>query len=403
MSKEMKYVVVVGDGMSDRPLKELDGGTPLEAARKPHMDSVARDGKCGLLRTLYDELPSGSDVANMSILGYDPREYYPGGRGPLEAASIGVVLGEDDLAFRCNLITTENGLFKDYSGGRISSEDARELIKEADNKLGSESIRFYPGVSYRNLLVLSGGEYSSEVDCTPPHDVLDKPVKEYLVKPKSSEGKATADLLNRLVNDSREILAGHPLVKENKVKANLIWPWGQGRRPSLPSFQSKLKLSGALISAVDLLKGLAVYMGLKVIEVPGATGYIDTDYEGKADAALKALEEVDLVVVHVEATDEMGHEGDIEGKVKAIEELDKRVIGRLLNNIEGDYVIGILPDHVTPIKTRTHDRDPVPFAIKSTKQEGDEVGDYSEKSAAQGSYSLREGYEFMTLMKKAGK
>jgi len=399
----MKYIVVLGDGMSDRPLKKLDGKTPLEVAKKPNMDFIARNGCCGLLKTLSEDMPLGSDIANLSVLGYDPKRYYTGGRGPLEAASMGIKLDKEDIALRCNLITEKNGILKDYSGGHISTEEARELINFVEKKFGTREIEFHPGVGYRHILVLRSNRYSTAIHCNPPHDIVGKKIVDNLVKPLDESGKETSKLLNKLILESKDILKSHPVnlrrKKNGKLIANMLWFWGAGRKLELPKFKERFGLNGALISAVDLLRGIAVYLGLDVIDVPGATGYLDTDYEGKAERAIKSLETRDFVYIHVEAPDEAGHEGNINKKIKAIEDLDKRLIGKILNSLKGrKFTIAVLPDHATPIEVRTHTTDPVPFAIYSTERKGDFVESYSEKSAEKGSYGIKEGTEFMRLL-----
>ncbi len=389
--------------MADWPLKELNGRTPLEAARTPNMDYIAKMGRCGLLKTLQEDMPYGSDVANLAILGYDPRKYYAGGRGPLEAASKDITLKGDDIALRCNLITEENGIIKDHSGGHISSEEGRQLINSIKKEMDTPEIEFVYGTGYRNLLILRSGKYSADICCIPPHDIIGQNVKENSVKPLNDSGKATSELLNNLMTRSKNLLEKHPInlkrKKEGKTMANMLWFWGVGRRLNLPDFRERFGLSGVLISAVDLLKGLAKCIGFDVIDVPGATGYLDTDYEGKADAALNALETRDLVYVHVEAPDEAGHEGSIEKKIKAIEDLDSRLIGRLLNELkDNEFTIAVLPDHATPIAQRTHTIDPVPFAIYSPHIQGDNVNSYDEKSVKEGYFGIREGKDFINIL-----
>lgn len=396
----MKYIVVVPDGMSDRPLKELKGKTPLEIANKPNMDFIANRGNNGLLKTVYRGLPLDSGVANLSILGYEPSKYYPG-RGPLEAANMKLEFEENDIALRCNIITEDNGLLVDYSAGHITTAEAQELIRTVNNNLGTENIIFYPGVCYRHVLLLKGNN-SEKIVCQMPHDITGQEIEKNLIKPKVPEARETAGLLNGLMLKSKEILERHPVnrkrIEEGKNPGNMIWPWGPGREPRIPPFRDMFGLTGSLISAVDLLKGLAVSIGLEVIDVPGATGYLDTNYEGKADAAMGSLKKRDFVYIHIESTDEAGHEGSIEHKVQAIEDIDKRVIGRVLDKLEGDYAIGLLPDHATPISVRTHTDDAVPFAIYSTKKAGDKIKRYSEKDAKKGAYGLRQGTEFMRLL-----
>ncbi|MBN2013595.1 MAG: cofactor-independent phosphoglycerate mutase [Candidatus Altiarchaeota archaeon] len=399
----MKYIVVVGDGMADRPIEELGGKTPLMVARKPNMDHIAEMGCSGLLRTLFKGMPLSSDVANLSILGYDPRKYHTGGRGPLEAASQGIRLGVQDIAFRCNLVTVEDGILRDYSGGHITTGEARELMGAVGEEFGSPEIEFYSGVSYRNILVLRSSRYSEDISCKPPHDVIDREVEKNLVRPLNDSAHETAEMLNNIIIKSKRVLEEHPInlmrKKEGKPMANMLWLWGAGRRLNLPKFNERFGKQGAMISAVDLLKGLGVYIGLEVINVPGATGYLDTNYEGKADAALSALKKKDLVYIHVEAPDEASHEGSLEKKIKAIEDLDSRLIGRLLNSLKDkEFKIAVLADHATPIKERTHISDPVPFTIYSTDSSGDEVNSYDERSAAKGLFGLKEGEEFMKLL-----
>lgn len=400
----MKYIVIIGDGMADRPLKELGGKTPLEVARKPNMDFIARGGRCGLLKTLSDDTPLGSDIANLSILGYDPREYYPGGRGPFEAASMGIGLEKDDIAMRCNLITEDRGILRDYSGGHVSSEDAKELIEFIDKILGSEKVKFYPGVGYRNLLVIKDSSVDPrDIICKPPHDIIGQRIEKNLINSESEEAKSTADMLNDLMRRSDRILNDHPInkkrVNEKKPPVNMIWFWGAGKKPSMPRFEKKFGLKGSLISAVDLLKGIAIYLNLEIVEVPGATGYLDTNYEGKASYAIESLKKNDLVYVHVEATDEAAHEGKIKEKINAIEAIDEKIIKMILSEFKGkEFVIAVLPDHTTPIEVRTHTLDPVPFAIYSPLRKGDSVNFYSEKAAKNGSYGIRKGTEFMDLL-----
>lgn len=391
----MKYIVLIGDGMSDYPLEELKGKTPLQVADKPNIDSVASKGRSGLLRTIPQETGAGSDVANLSILGYDPRRSYTG-RGPLEAASIGVKLGAKDIAFRCNLITEENNAIADYCADHVTTEEARGLIEEL-KKAFADIGNFYLGVSYRHLFVLKNSD--EEIESTPPHDVLGGRISDYLIKPTEDP---TARKLNRMILDSKKILSEHAInrkrVKEGKNPANMIWLWGQGKRPNMLTMKQNYGIKGAVVSAVDLIKGIGIYAGLDVLEVPGATGYYDTNYEGKASYALKALEDHDFVYVHVEGIDEAAHAGDIEMKIKTIEAFDRRLVGRVLDGLEGDYTIAVLPDHCTPIKVRTHTKDPVPFSIYSTADKSDEVRKLDEISVKKGAFGLIKGVEFMQLL-----
>jgi 2,3-bisphosphoglycerate-independent phosphoglycerate mutase len=389
----MKYIVLVGDGMADYPIPELGGITTLQAANIPNMDFIAKHGKCGVAKTVPENMPAGSDVANLSILGYDPAQYYSG-RGPLEAASIGVTLGKDDVAFRCNLITEKDGAIADYSAGHISSEEARSLIEAVDKKLGKHG-KFYAGVSYRHLLVMEKGE---KAQCTPPHDVVGQPVNDHLPKGEDSE------ILIALIKASKPILENHEvnmkIRKDGKNIANLIWPWGQGRAPNMPRFADLFGVSGSIISAVDLLKGIGKYAGLDIINVPGATGYLDTNFSGKAVYALRSLKDHDFVLVHVEAPDEAGHMGNIEAKIKAIEDFDEKVVGGMLNELAGEYRIMVLPDHFTPISVRTHTREPVPFAIYSSTESADYVDRFDEFAAKEGVFGSVEGHSLMNLLIK---
>lgn len=377
-----KYLVILGDGMADEPVAELGGRTPLEAARTPNMDRIAREGSCGLLRTVPDGCEAGSDIANLSILGYDPRRYYTG-RGPLEAASIGISLGNTDMAYRCNLVTVRNGVMEDFSAGHITSKEGAELLSSLERELSHA--RVYAGVSYRNLLVLPGAGGATTV---PPHDIVGQEVALHLPSGRD------APLLLACMHASEKVFAGHR-VNEERISRGLppatqIWPWSGGRVPALPPFLEKYGMRGGIISAVDLLKGIGRCAGMEIIDVPGATGYLDTDYQAKARYALSALKHLDFVYVHVEAPDEAGHLGSVEEKVTAIERLDE-MIGTIMQEFRG--VIAVLPDHPTPIRTRTHSRDPVPFAV-SGKGECD-CRSFSEKEAARGKSALMEGPDFL--------
>ncbi len=402
----MKYIILLGDGMADRPLAELGGRTCLQAARTPNMDRLASLGEVGMVHTVPAGFPPGSDVANLSVLGYDPKLYYSG-RSPLEAASIGVELGPDDVAYRCNLVTLRvtggrsaspggrKAVMEDFSAGHISTQEGRQLIEEIDARLGSDRLRFHPGVSYRHLLVWKGGK--ADVECTPPHDIQDKDVTDYLPR---GDGD---DVLNQLMEASYDVLSGHPVNKARAEKgrrqANSIWLWGQGRRPSMPTFREKYGLEGAVISAVDLTKGIGIYAGFEVINVPGATGWIDTNYVGKAEHALWALKTKDIVYLHVEAPDEAGHTGDLKNKMRAIEDFDEFVVGNIIHGMKqfDEYRIMVLPDHPTPIEIRTHTAEPVPFAIYDNTRErsGDPVP-YDERIAGRREASVfTEGHRLM--------
>ena len=394
----MKYILFIIDGAADYPIEELNNKTPLQVAKKPNIDSLAKKGKCGLLETVPKEMPPDSAVANMSILGYDLKKCYQG-RGVLEAANIGVKIEKDDVVFRCNIICEENGKIKNHSGGHISTEEAHKLIEALDEKLGNNEIRFYPGVSYRNLLVLKGKKYSADVECTPPHDVPGTEISKVLVRANNEKGKETANLLNKLILDSKAILEKHPVnikkVKEGKDPANMIWPWSPGKKPAMKTFQELYKIKGAAISAVDLINGLGVYAGFDVIKVEGATGLWNTNYEGKADACINALKNHDLVYVHVEAADEASHEGDLKLKIKCIEDFDKRLLGRVLANLKEEVSVAILPDHLTPVKVKTHVHGAVPFLIYRPNGEEDNVKEFSELSCKKGSYGLLKNDEFI--------
>jgi 2,3-bisphosphoglycerate-independent phosphoglycerate mutase len=395
----VKYLIFLGDGMADYPIKELGNRTPLQVADKPNIDSLAKKGRCGLLKTLHEGMPLGSDVANLSILGYDP-EMCSEGRGVLEAASMGIKIAEDELVFRCNLICVQNGKIKNHSAGHITSKEAIVLIKDLNKKLGSSIIRFYPGVSYRHVLVLKGNEFSKKVECTPPHDVLGAEIKKVMVR----GDKHTSEVLNELILKSNELLENHPLnlerAKKGKDKANYIWPWSPGKKLRIKKFFDKYGKKGAVISAVDLLQGIGVYAGFDIIRVEGATGLANTNYEGKANAVIEGLKSHDFVFCHVEASDEAGHEGDYELKVKTIEYFDKRLIGnvlRRLNEIKDKVCIAVLPDHYTPCIKKTHSVEPVPFLIYNPKIKVDSCEKFDEENCKKGVLGLLEGEEFIKI------
>ncbi|MCG6189900.1 cofactor-independent phosphoglycerate mutase [Maribellus maritimus] len=396
----MKYIIILGDGMSDEPLENYGGKTPLQMANKPHIDWLAKNGQAGQFITVPDSMHPGSEVANMAVLGYDVEKVFEG-RGVLEAASMGIELGPEDLGLRCNLITVEHEKIKNHSAGHISSEEASELISFLNEKLGSDNVRFYSGVSYRHLLVIKNGK--KDLQCTPPHDVPGTAFLEVAVKAKSAKAEETADLLNNLILKSQKLLAEHPInIKRKQVgkeSANSIWPWSPGYKPAMPTLKEMFGLEKtAVISAVDLIQGIGVYAGMKVIHVEGATGLYDTNYEGKAKAAVDALKENDLVYLHIEASDEAGHEGDVELKTKTIEYLDTRVVKYILGEIEkmGDEVaVAILPDHPTPCALRTHTRDAVPFIIYKKGIQPDRTEVYDEFDVKNGSIGLLKGDEFI--------
>jgi len=387
--------------MSDYPVDALNGKTPLQVANKPNMDELTAKGRSGILRTIPEDMEPGSDIANLSILGYSPKKIYTG-RGPLEAASRGISLGRDDIAFRCNLITEENGVLVDYSADHITNNEAEELMNHVRKNLGKPGeIDFHVGVSYRHLLILKGEKYSNEVLCTPPHDVVGAKISRVLPKAKSPAAEPTVAMLNQMILDSKKLLDKHPVnakrIANGKKPGNMIWPWGQGKKPNMPTLQKRYGISGAVISAVDLIKGIGAYAGMEIINVPGATGFYDTNYEGKADYALRALEKHDMAFIHVEAPDEAGHSGDYMQKIRCIEDLDKRLIGRLLDGLNQECAVAVLPDHATPISVRTHTKDPVPFSICSPYIKPDEVKCFDEVSAKRGGFGFLEGEAFMPL------
>ncbi len=392
----MKYIVLLGDGMADYPLPKLGVRTPLEYAKTPNMDWIAREGTVGLINTIPAGFPPGSDVANLSVLGYDPERCYTG-RGPLEAASMGIKLDPEDVAFRCNLVTLggEGGqVMDDYAAGQISSAEAEEMIVALNRELGSDKLRFYRGVSYRHLLVWKAGPV--HVETTPPHDITGRRVDRYLPR---GEG---AERIIEVMRRSQSVLEGHPVNQvrrsQGKKVASSIWLWGQGTAPEITPITKKYGLRGAMISAVDLLKGIGIYAGLDIIQVGGATGYIDTNYRGKAEKALEVLRDRDLVFVHVEAPDEMGHEGDAEGKIRAIEEFDEKVVGPILMGMRnnGLFRIMVLSDHPTPISLKTHANDPSPFVVYSA--EGFNLrngGSFCERVAQKTGFLVIPGYRLM--------
>ncbi len=401
VDEQMKYLLVVGDGMADYPVPELGNKTPLQAANKPNMDMIAAKGRNGLLKTVPDTLTPGSGTAILSVLGYDPTRYYTG-RGPFEAAARNIKLDENDVAYRCNLITEKDGKIVDYSADHITNSEAAELIEELKKKMEKPiNIEFFAGLSYRHFLIIRNYMHNEIVECTPPHDAIGTEISEILPKAKTEDAASTADLLSRMIIDSKQVLDDHPVNiarrKSGKRPANMIWPWGGGKTPVMPTFKKKYGVTSAVISAVDLVKGIGVYAGMRIVDVPGATGLYDTDYEAKAEFALKALEDNDVVFVHVEAPDEAGHSKDYELKVKTIEDLDKRLLGRLLDGVNEDCVVAVLPDHPTPIKVGTHTRDPVPFAVYFPLVKGDEVKQFDEDSAKKGDCGLIEGDAFMSL------
>jgi len=396
----MKYIIILGDGMSDEPLANYGNNTPLQMAKKPHIDWLAENGQSGMLKTVPESMHPGSEIANMAVLGYDVEKVFEG-RGVIEAASMGVELESGDLGLRCNLISVEEEKIKNHSAGHISTEEAAELIAFLNKKLGNERIKFYPGVSYRHLLVIKGGV--KDFQCIPPHDVPGTPYKKVLPKAKTAEAKTTADLVNDLIEKSQRLLADHPVNIKRKAigkdPANSIWPWSPGYKPAMPTLKEMFGIEkSAVISAVDLIQGIGVYAGMQVIKVEGATGLYDTNYEGKAKAAIDALKENDLVYLHIEASDEAGHEGDVELKTKTIEYLDYRVVKYILEEtkkMQEDVAIAILPDHPTPCALKTHTREPVPFTIYKPGNEPDGVKVYDEFDPRKGVLGLLKGDEFI--------
>jgi 2,3-bisphosphoglycerate-independent phosphoglycerate mutase len=394
----MKYVIILGDGMSDYPVARLGGKTPLQVARHPHLDRLAREGRCGLFKTIEEDMPTGSEAANLSVLGYDPRQVLQG-RGVLEAASMGVNIGPDDMGMRCNLICLfEDGRIKNHSAGHISSEESDAILQTLQKEIGREGLHFYTGVSYRHLFV--GRGLDPRLDCTPPHDHPNEPADPLLIRAKVPEAQPTADLLNDLTRRSWRILKEHPVNQRrraaSKDAANSIWLWSPGKRPKMWTFRERFGVTGAVISAVDLIRGIGVYAGLEIIKVPGATGLWNTNYEGKADATLAALTRSDFVYVHVEAPDEAGHEGDLNLKLRTIEDLDARLVGRILTGVDlANTVVAVLPDHPTPVEMRIHVRDAVPVAIRDPRRPADKVTSYNEPACAAGTLGTLHGDDFI--------
>lgn len=399
----MKHIIILGDGMADEPIASLGGKTPLQYARTPYMDRLARLGVTGRLKTVADGFHPGSEVANMSVLGYDLPSVYEG-RGVLEAASIGVTLQPGEMAMRCNLVCVEGDLLKNHSAGHISTEEADELIRFLNERLGSDRIRFYTGVSYRHLLVIKNGD--KRVECIPPHDVPLHPFHPLLPKPENpgdKEAQETAELLSELILKSQALLKDHPVnrrrIAEGKDPANSIWPWSPGYRPAMRTLKEMYGIrNGAVISAVDLIRGIGVYAGMEVLHVEGATGLYDTNYEGKAQAALDALRTNDFVYLHIEASDEAGHEGDVALKIKTIENLDARAVRIIYEETsqwDEPVAIAVLPDHPTPCAIRTHTGDPVPFLIYKPGMAPDTVGSFDEFSVREGKYGLLEKDQFI--------
>jgi 2,3-bisphosphoglycerate-independent phosphoglycerate mutase len=398
----LKYLILIPDGMADWDIPALGNMTPLRAAKTEWMDKLCRISSTGQLQTIPDGMPAGSEIANLSILGYDPFEVYQG-RGVLEAASMGIEIMSSDLVMRCNLICLNaDGTVKNHSAGHISTEEAIKIIDSLNKEIGKGRSAIYPGVSYRHVYILENG--NGEILCTPPHDVPGIHFKDVLVKPASHQAEKTAAILNDLILRSQTILKDHPVnvgrIKAGKDPANSIWFWSAGHKPKMRSFKEAHHLTGAVISAVDLINGMCKLAGFNVIHVEGATGLYDTNYEGKVLSALEALQKNDLVYLHIEAPDEAGHEGDPILKIRAIEDIDLKVVKVLVSEVEkrDDLVLAILPDHATPIETRTHTNEPVPFLIYYPGEAPDDVVEFNETSVQKGKHGLLKGDEFIKLL-----
>ena len=407
----MKHIIILGDGMADHAIDRLGGKTPLQYADTPYMNFLAKQGKTGMLNTIPDGFLPGSEVANTAILGYDLNKVYEG-RGPLEAASIGYEMQPNDMAIRCNIIELANGRIKNHHGGHLTTEEGNLLIKFLDKELGNDQVKFITGIQYRHLLVIKNG--NKHITCAPPHDHPNEEWKPLLVKPEEGyteynsdrmTPQATADLLNDLIIKSQSLLANHPFNRQRTEKANSIWPWSGGYRPSMSTLMQRYPeiKSGSVISAVDLIRGIGHYAGLDIIKVPGATGLANTNYEGKVSAAIEALKKQDFVFLHIEASDEAGHDGDLDLKLQTIRYLDARIVKPVYEAVsewEEPVCIALLPDHPTPVEIRTHVKEPVPFAIWHRGIQPDKVTTYDEKSCTRGEYGLLSLQQFMeTFMK----
>ena len=407
----MKHIIILGDGMADHAVERLGNKTLLQYAETPYMNMLAKMGRTGRLNTIPEGFLPGSEVANTAILGYDLNKVYEG-RGPLEAASIGYIMQPEDMAIRCNIVELENGLIKNHHGGHLTTEEGDVLIKYLDDKLGNDKIKFITGIQYRHLLVIKGG--NKHITCAPPHDHPNEEWKKLLVKPEENyvetdssrmSPQETADLINELILKSQKLLAEHPFNNGRAEKANSIWPWSGGYRPSMKTLMQLFPdiKSGSVISAVDLIRGIGHYAGLDVIKVDGATGLSDTNYEGKAQAAIEALKKQDFVFLHIEASDEAGHDGDLDLKLETIKNLDTRIVKPVYEEVKNwnePVCIAVLPDHPTPVEIRTHVKEPVPFIIWYKGIEPDDVSTYDEVSCVSGSYGQLNLNEFMeTFMK----
>lgn len=394
----MKYIILVPDGMADEPIDALGNKTPLQAAKTPNMDAMAQNGFSGMVQTIPDGMPPGSDIGNLSLLGYDPTKNFSG-RASLEAANMGIILADDEIVFRCNLVTLDKVQMFDYSAGHISTEEAAELIRALNHKIGTSDIKFYAGKSYRHLMVLKTKNVDGffKMKTTPPHDILDQEITSHL--PQGAHQQYLLEIMEKAKNILADHFVNKERIKHKKNPANNIWLWGQGKRPDLPSFKEKFGLRGSIISAVDLVNGIGCLVGLNIISVPGATGYFDTDYFAKADYALKALEDDDFIYIHVEAPDEAGHNGDHNEKVKAIERIDHDIVGPILkwSSKRDDVRILISPDHPTPVSKRTHTRAPVCFLMYGKGITANRLTAYDEKTASQAGLKFKSGAEMVSF------
>ena len=397
----MKYILIIGDGMADYPIPELNNLTPLQVAKKPNIDKIATLGRSGFLRTIPQGLKPGSDVAILSVLGYDPKKVYTG-RGPFEAAARGIKLEKNDVAFRCNIITEKNGNIADYSADHISTTEASELIDTIKkNNEDSKKIEFYSGLDYRHFMIVRNSPEALSLETTPPHDAISKKISTVLPKAKSKKAKELAKIIKRKIIQSKKLFDSHPInqnrIRNGKNPGNMIWPWSGGIKPSLETFQKKYGLKAAVISAVDLVKGIGFYSKMKIINVPGATGLANTNYKGKARYALKALEKNDFVVIHIEGPDEAGHSKNFHQKIQTIENIDKKIVGEILEKIKEPYSIAILPDHPTPCIIGTHTNDPVPFVIYSPLIQSDKNTKFDEITAKKGGFGLIESKSLISI------
>ncbi len=394
----MKRAIIVPDGLGDWPIPELGDKTPLEAAEIPHLHELAKRFILGTLRTAPEGMYAGSDVCGLSLMGYDPKKYYTG-RAPLEAANLGLILKPGEMAYRCNLVNAEGDVLTDYSADHVTTEEAETLIKEIQKKLGTPEISFHPGKMYRHIMIVRG-KAAKKIETAQPHDFQGNPFKNYWPK---GEG---AELFKELTEKSRDILENHPVnqarLKKGRKKANMIWLWGGGEAPVMEKFEKKFGVRGGVISAVDLLNGLGRYLGWEIISVPGATGYFDTDYRAKGEYAIEAMQRLDLVFIHIEATDEAGHSGLAKEKVKAIEEIDKHIVGPVVDHLseQKEWRLYVAPDHYTPVAKKTHTAEPVPFIFAGSDAKKASGLPYTEKSAKKAGVHIENGYELMNKLVK---